>query len=286
MMTDEKLITFEPLSPELGARVHGVDLTRLINEDSARTLRAGLARHMVLCVSKQKISGDDHIRFAQVFGKADADFVGKPTRNETLGEDGPAKRGILFISNMKEDGKHIGALPDGELQFHSDGAHRKKPYRATTLYSLKIPSTGGDTKFANMAAAWEALPSSLRERLADLRVYNVYDTRAHLRSQTDENDDTLSNAVHQLVQTHPDTGRKSLFLSRLMTRRIVGWDRAASDALLDQLFDHIEKPEFVYSHKWQLDEIVIWDNRSVNHARSDFPPEEIRHMRRVTVSEP
>ncbi len=286
MEAAEQTVTFELLSATLGARVHGVDLTREIDEACAETLRQGLAKHMVLCVSDQKISGDDQIRFARVFGKADADFVGKPSFHEQASDDGPAKRGVLFISNMKEDGKNVGALPDGELQFHSDGAHRKSPYRATTLYSIKIPSRGGDTKFANMAAAWDALPPSLQERLLDLRVHNVYDTRAHLRSQTDENDDTLSNAVHPLVQTHPDTGRKSLFLSRLMTRKIVGWDRAASDALLDQLFDHIEKPEFVYAHKWRLDEIVIWDNRSVNHARSDFPPEEIRHMRRVTVSEP
>lgn len=286
MEAAEQTITFEPLGNVLGARVNGIDLTKPIADECADALRMGLARHMVLCVSNQKISGDDQIRFARIFGKADADFVGKPTFHDKPSEDGPAKRGVLFISNMKEDGKNVGALPDGELHFHSDGAHRKSPYRATTLYSIRIPSQGGDTKFANLSAAWDALPPSLQERLDGLQVHNVYDTRAHLRTQTDEYDDTLSNAVHPLVKMHPDTGRKSLYLSRLMTRKIVGWDRTASDALLDQLFDHIEKPEFVYAHKWQLDEILIWDNRSVNHARSDFPSEEIRHMRRVTVSEP
>ncbi|MBM3609595.1 MAG: TauD/TfdA family dioxygenase, partial [Alphaproteobacteria bacterium] len=154
------------------------------------------------------------------------------------------------------------------------------------LYAIKIPSRGGETKFANMAAAWEALDPAMRKRVEELRVHNVYDTRAHLRSQTDETDETLSNAIHPIVRAHPDTGRKSLFLSRLMTRNIVGMDRKESDALLEQLFDHIEQPRFVYAHQWALDDLLIWDNRSVNHARNDFPAHEPRHLRRVTISEP
>ncbi len=284
-LADHALI-FEPLSPILGARVKGIDLSKPYGEETAAALRAALGKYMVLCVPNQKIDNGDQVRFARIFGKADADFMGKPTMHEYDIGDGPAKRGVLYISNLKEDGKNVGALPDGELHFHADGSHRKSPYRATSLYSIKIPSVGGETKFANLAAAWEALPPSLQERLEELEAYHVYDTRAHLRSQTDENDASLSNAVHPLVHAHPDTGRKSLYLSRLMTRHIVGWDRAASDALLNQLFDHIEKPEFVYAHKWALDELLIWDNRSVNHARNDFPPEQERHMRRVTVSEP
>jgi len=96
----------------------------------------------------------------------------------------------------------------------------------------------------------------------------------------------ISQATHKLVKVHPSTGRKALYLSRLMTRFIVGMDAGESDALLDELFDHAEKPEFVYAHKWQKGDLVMWDNRTVNHARTDFPEKETRLLRRYTVSEP
>ena len=285
-VANEETLRIEPLSAILGARLEGIDLSQDISEENAGLMRDALARHTVLCFPAQKISGDDQIRFARVFGKADADFVGKPTMHDKPADDGPAKRGVLFISNLKQDGKNIGALPDGELHFHSDGAHRKSPYRATTLYAIRIPSVGGETKFAHLGAAWDALDAGMQQRIENLKVQNVYDTRAHLRSQTNETDETLSNAIHPIVRTHPDTGRKSLYLSRLMTRCIVDMPRAESDALLDILFDHIEQPQFIYAHPWALDDLLIWDNRSVNHARNDFPAQQERHMRRVTVSEP
>ncbi len=279
-------IRIEPTGKACGARITGVDLSTPNDEGRAKVLRAALAKHMVLCFPGQKISGDDQIRFARIFGRADADFVGKPSFNEDPVPDGPAKRGILFISNLKEDGKFIGALPDGEMHFHSDGAHRKSPYRATTLYSIKIPSRGGDTLFANLADAYDTLPASLKAKVEGLHVHNVYDTRLLVRTETDVNDEKVSKAIHSIVRVHPDTGRKSLYLSRLMSHAIIGMSKAESEALLEELFQHIEQPQFVYAHKWALDDLLIWDNRSVNHARSDFPAEEQRHLRRVTVSEP
>ena len=269
-----------------GARITGIDLSTPDDEARSAILRDALAKHMVLCFPGQKISGDDQIRFARIFGKADADFVGKPSYHENKTEDGPAKRGILYISNLKEDGKYIGALPDGEMHFHSDGAHRKSPYRATTLYSIKIPSRGGDTLFANLADAYDTLPATLKARVGGLQVHNVYDTRLLVRTETDVNDEKVSKAIHPIVRVHPDTGRKSLYVSRLMSHAIIGMSNKDSEALLEELFQHIEQPQFVYAHKWALDDLLIWDNRSVNHARTDFPPEEERHLRRVTVSEP
>lgn len=279
-------VELEPLSPILGARVRGIDLRRECSEAEVIELRKSFARYHVLCFPDQEITNDDQIRFARIFGRADADFIGKPQNVDYPADDGPAKRGVMFISNIREEGKQVGALPDGELHFHSDGAHRKSPYRATTLYGIKIPSRGGETKFANLELAYQRLPQELKQRIETLKVRNVYDTRATLRSQTNEDDDTLSNAVHPLVRVHPDTGYKSLFCSRLMTRNIVGMDLAESGALLAQLFEHIEKPEFVYAHKWTPGDLLIWDNRCLNHARNDFPAEETRHLRRVTISEP
>ena len=286
MAIANEAIKVEPTGKALGASVTGIDLREPVDEARGEILRQALAKHMVLCFPGQKIDGDDQIRFARIFGRADADFVGKPSYHEKPAEDGPAKRGILYISNLKEDGKYIGALPDGEMHFHSDGAHRASPYRATTLYSIKIPSRGGDTLFANLADAYDTLPARLRAKVENLQVHFVYDTRLLLRAETDVNDEKVSKAVHPIVRVHPDTGRKSLYLSRLMSHGLIGMNKAESEALLEELFVHIEQPQFVHAHKWALDDLLIWDNRSVNHARSDFPPEEERHLRRVTVSEP
>jgi taurine dioxygenase len=271
----------------LGARIHGINLVTGDIEPYADLLRDAFGRYSCLVFSAPGLKPDDQVRLAGLFGKADADLVPKPNDPGKRGADGLPKRGITFISNKKDKtGDNVGSLPDGELQFHADGAHRQSPYRATALYSLEIPSTGGETKIADLRAAYDDLSPAMKERIEGLQVHNVYDTRATRREQTDETDDRLSNAVHPIVRTHPGTGRKSLYLSRLMTRKIVGMDCAESDELLEQLFGHIEQDKYIYAHPWKVGELLIWDNLSVNHARNDFPANETRHMRRVTVSEP
>lgn len=275
-------LKIEPLSAVFGARVTGLDLAQETPEAVKQEMRDAFNKYGVLCFSGQKIEPDDQFRFASVFGRADTGKAGRVVANE--GKE--RERGVMFITNIRENGKPIGALPDGEMHFHSDGSHRDVPYRATTLYALQIPSRGGETKFANLYEAYDALPEATKKRIADLKAGYIYDVYATLRDQVNEAADNLSNAVHPLVKTHPATGRKSLYLSRLMTRSIMGMDRADSDALLNELFEHAERPEFVYAHVWSVGDLLIWDNRCLNHARNDFPAEEIRLMRRVTVSEP
>jgi taurine dioxygenase len=275
-------IDIEPLSPILGASVRGIDLAKPVDARTADVLRGAFHRHALLCFPGQEISADDQLRFANLFGKGDGGVRGvkEPGRKRT------GNRGVMYVSNIRENGKPIGVLPDGEMQFHSDGAHRDSPYRATTLHAIKIPSRGGNTLFANLYMAYEALPRAMKDRIEGLKTQFVYDYDSQLRSLTDEEDSELPRAVHDLVRTHPATGRKSLYLSRLMCRRVVGMDPAESEALLEQLFDHAEKPEFVYAHVWTQGDLVIWDNRCLNHARTDFPPDEQRMLRRYTVSEP
>jgi taurine dioxygenase len=226
---------------------------------------------------------EDQIRYASVFGNVDGEGNGQLRFAE--GEKRP-KRGVMFVSNLRENGDLVGVLPDGEMHFHSDGAHRERPYLGTTLYALILPSRGGETKFANMTAAYEALDPAMKQRLEGLQGRFVYDVRATLRHQTDESDDALSTATHSLVRRQPDTGKPALYLSRLMTRSIVGLEKAESDALLARLFDHCEEQRFVYAHSWTLGDLLLWDNRCLNHARNDFPSEDQRHLRRVTVSDP
>ena len=274
-------IKIEPTHPALGARVTGVDLRLPIQPEIADALRDAFARYAVLCLPDQILEAEHQVAFASVFGPVDDDKrqLDDPNKQQS-------RRGVMYVSNIREDGKPIGVLPDGEMHFHSDGMHRERPYRATVLYAMKVPSRGGDTLFSSQAAAFEALPADKRHRLEGLRGRHVFNynktTRADMRTDPDE----TAFAIHPLVLTHPDTGRKSLYLSRLMTRDIVGLDDAESEALLLELLDHCERPEFVYAHKWTPNDLVIWDNRSVNHARTDFPAEEPRLLRRYTVSEP
>jgi taurine dioxygenase len=281
-MINVNAIKVKRLSPIVGGRIEGIELRRPIESETKQLLLNSFAQYSVLCLPNQKIEPDDQIRFAEVFGQADAEIGTKTQSREKV--ENFQKRGMMFISNLRQNDMPIGELPDGELHFHSDGSHRSRPYRATTLYAIKVTSVGGETKFANMYAAYDALPDQMKQRIEGLEARHVYDKRAYRREETNENDDSLSSAVHKLVRIHPDTGRKSLYLSRLMTRSIIGLDRVESDAMLEELCEHAEKDEFVYAHRWMPDDLLIWDNRCLNHARNNFPKEQERHLRRVTVS--
>ncbi len=279
-MTGAVTIEVQPITPAVGARVTGIDLSRPIDAGVAQALRDAFVTHSVICVPRQDLEPEHQKEFAAVFGPVD-----DGNRTTTDPNKMQSERGVMFVSNIRENGKPIGVLPDGEMHFHSDGAHRDSPYRATTLYALKVPSRGGETKFAAMAAAFEALPADKQKQLCGLKACHVFNYNKTTRAEMRRDDDT-QHAIHPLVKVHPDSGRRSLYLSRLMTRNIVGMEDEASESLLLELFDHCEKPEFVYAHPWEVGDLVIWDNRSVNHARNDFPAHEERLLRRYTVSEP
>jgi taurine dioxygenase len=188
---------------------------------------------------------------------------------------------VMLVSNIREDGKPIGALPDGEMHFHTDQCHQVAPAAATMLYAIEIPSKGGNTLFANAYKAYETLPDDIKQRLAGRRALNAYTTDSTTRSTNYEG--ANSSYWHPAVRTHPATKRKALYVNRLMTREIEGLPREESDALLRMLFDHQEQPQFVYEHVWRPGDIVMWDNRCTLHARTDFSAGERRLLRRVTL---
>jgi taurine dioxygenase len=187
----------------------------------------------------------------------------------------------MLISNIRQDGKPIGALPDGEMHFHTDQCHQEIPAKATMLYAIEIPSQGGNTLFANAYAAYETLAEEIKRRIAGRRALNAYDKDSTLRSASYDN--AGSSCWHPVVRTHPATGRKALYVNRLMTREIEGLPREESDALLQMLFDHQEQPSFVYEHVWRPGDLLMWDNRCTLHARTDFSAGERRLLRRVTI---
>jgi taurine dioxygenase len=263
-----------PLSPALGAEIVGVDLSAEIPDGVFEQILDAWHRHLVLLFRGQKLSEEDQVRFAERFGPLSR--IHTPQFVKTH----PA---VMLISNIREDGKPIGALPDGEMQFHSDQCHQERPATGSLLYAIEVPSKGGDTLFANAYLAYETLGETVKTRIAGRKALNVYDYGSAPTKRGAVLSADAPAYAHPVVRIHPATGRKALYINRLMTRRIEGLPEAESDALLEELFAHQERPEFVYAHKWRPGDLLMWDNRCALHARTDFSPAERRLMRRVTI---
>ncbi len=263
-----------PLTPAIGAEIVGLDLRQRLDEVLFSRIIDTWHQHCVLLFRDQKLNEEEQVEFAERFGPLARIHTGQfATRN-------PA---VMLISNIREDGKPIGALPDGEMHFHSDQCYQEKPATGSMLYAIEIPSKGGDTLFANAYLAYEALPDSIKQRIDGKKALNAYDYDS---ASTKRGGDVANDApqyVHPVVRTHPATRRKALYVNRLMTQRIEGLPADESEELLNFLFDHQERPEFVYGHVWRPGDLLLWDNRCALHARTDFDAGERRLLRRVTI---
>src|SRR3954451_24251147 len=266
-------VSVRQLSPALGAEIMGVDLRNRIDDQLKQKLLNVWHQHLVILLRNQTLDEDAQVRFAETFGTP-----AKNTSGRTFSAKHPS---VMLVSNIREDGKPIGALPDGEMHFHTDQCHQATPAKATMLYAIEIPSKGGDTLFSNAYAAYETLPDEIKQRIAGRRAFNAYTTDTTLRSSN--YDDAKSSYWHPVVRTHPATGRKALYVNRLMTREIEGLPREESEAILEKLFDHQEQPRFVYGHVSLPGDILMWDNLCTLHARTDFSAGERRLLRRVTI---
>jgi taurine dioxygenase len=267
----------EKLNGALGARITDIDLTQPIDDAAFRQIHQAWLDHLMLVFPGQTLGEEDQLHFTALFGE----LGGRNRHVATAEGDRVSHPGIMLISNIREDGKPIGSLPDGEMMFHSDGAYAKRPFRYTLLYALEIPKVGGNTIFANLYKAYDALPAALKNQLANFHAEHVYYAGT---VQKDQPTDSLTGTrTHPLVITHEETGRIALFASRLFTIRIPELSEAESDEVLEELFDHMEKPEFLYEHIWTPGDFLMWDNRCTNHARTDFSGGERRLLRRTTV---
>ena len=269
-------ITVTPRSPALGAEITGVDLAAPLDEATRAAINRAQLDHLVLVFPDQKLGDADQIRFSEYFGE-----LGGRKRHQDRAEADDVHFGVMLVTNIRKDGKPIGSLPDGEMMFHTDGAYDALPYKLTLLYGIDLPAKGGNTLFANMYTAYETLPDDLKRKLAGKRArHRYYAGSVH-------KDDPLGNLSgdtdHPVVVAHEETGKTSLYLSRLFTYRIAGMPEDESTALLERLFDHCERPEIIYEHVWRPGDLVVWDNRCTNHARTDFAPTERRLLRRTAV---
>jgi taurine dioxygenase len=263
-----------PLSPAIGAEINGIDLRRPLDDAAFQRIRDAWHQHCILLFRDQQIEDEDQVRFAARFGEL----------SKVLHKHGghTAHPSVMLISNIRENGKPIGALPDGEMYFHSDQCYLERPSIATLLYAIEVPRHGGNTLFANMYAAYDTLPEDVKQRLTGLSALNVYDYEGNPTKRGAVREGAPS-FVHPVVRTHPASGRKALYVNRLMTHSVVGLPADESDRLLTLLFDHQEQKRFVYEHMWAPGDLILWDNRSTLHARSDFSAGERRLLRRVAV---
>jgi taurine dioxygenase len=190
----------------------------------------------------------------------------------------------MLISNIRENGKPIGALPDGEMFFHSDLCYIEHPVVGTMLYSVEVPSVGGNTLFADQYAAYEALPAATKAKIDPLNATNRYEIGYDVTIRRGRAAPDAPAWTHPMVRIHPQTGKKALYVNRLMTHDIEGMEETEAEALLGQLYDHQEQQRFVYEHRWRPGDIILWDNRCTLHARTDFSPNERRLLRRITIA--
>ncbi len=263
------------LSSALGAEIRGVDCAESLEDGTIDALRRAWHEHLVIVLRGQDLDEDAQVRFAERFGEL------APIHTS---HHSSTNKAVMYVGNRKQDGRIVGALPLGEMQFHSDQCYLQRPAMATLLFSIEIPSAGGNTLFTNGYKAWDALPSAVKEKVGGLRALNVYDYDGGV---IDRKGMVAPNAgvacAHPVARTHPATGRKSLYVNRLMTHHIEGLQADESERLLALMFDTIERRDFVYEHRWRVGDLVMWDNRCTLHARRDFDPSENRWLRRVTI---
>ena len=279
----ETAITIQPLGPALGAEVIGLDLSRpLAEEDFARIHQAHLDHH-VLVFRDQRITPAEQVAFSRRFGPLQIHVL----KNFLLA-DHPE---ILVVSNIKnEQGQPIG-LGDAGHFWHSDLSYKNTPSLGSLLHAQELPAEGGDTLFANQHAAYDELPADLLRAVEGLQAEHSYLARyEELRARspwrpklTEAQLNEVAPAVHPVVRTHPETGRKALFVSEHFTTRIVGLPEDESRDLLARLFAHSTQDRFVYRHQWQPHDMVFWDNRSVMHLAAGTPDHLRRRLNRTTV---
>jgi taurine dioxygenase len=191
---------------------------------------------------------------------------------------------MMLVTNIREDGKPIGSLPDGEMLFHHDMCYVPAPDMATLLYAIEPTRDGGHTLFANMHAAYDTLSDELKDAIAGREVLQAYNYNPMLRVEADDDPAKYDHYVQPTVIVHPATGRKALYINQLMSARIEGIPRENSDGILAKIRTHLDRPELTYEHVWRAGDLIMWDNYCTCHARTDFPPDQTRLLRRCTVA--
>ena len=270
-----------PTGAALGAEVQGVDLRSLDDELFAAIHRTWL-EHQVLLFRDQSLSDEDLVTFSRCFGELDEAPVQETGQRFVEGHPE-----IYVVSNVVQDGVAIGSLGAGEAVWHTDMSYLPNPPKASALYALEVPASGGDTSFCSMYAAWDALPEPLRRRVEHARVKHdgTYNSGGYTRQGVTPTDDprTAPGTVHPLSCVHPETGRRGLYLGRRRNSYIEGLSLEESNALLDEIWALASHGSLTWRHQWRVGDLVLWDNRCTMHRRDAFDPSARRVMHRTQI---
>jgi taurine dioxygenase len=274
------MIQVRRLGQQIGAEIHGVDVKTLDDTGFAAIYQAWLDSNVVV-VPDQHLEIEDFLRYSRRFGVV-LPHPSKMTRHPEYPEIT-----LLGVNKFGPDGAlDMAIYRRGAEGWHTDGAYDEEPFKATQLYALAVPSRGGDTHFASMYAAYEALPEALKRRLDGRRGLFTYGGRKKATALLNEEDRDWTPVFHPIIRTHPETGRKGLYFDPGKILRIEGLEERESDEIIEELTDRMIRPEATYRHAWRKGDIVIWDNRCSYHkAAGDYPPEEDRIHWRVSIKE-
>lgn len=270
-----------PSGKGCGAEVRGVDLATL-DPVTVATLQQAVLEHLVVVVRGQPISDPQLLALGKSFGELEPpgmSVIGKPYID--------AYPDILVISNLMANGQPMGNLGAGEAIWHTDMSYRPNPCTIAILHALEVPPSGGNTYFANQYMAYETLPADLKVKLDGVELIHdeTYNSGGQLRKGFKEITDprVAPGAHHKVFRKHPQTGRKALYLGRRRNAYIIGMPLEESEHLLNQLWAHASRPEFVWYNEWQVGDTLIWDNRCLIHRRDSFDDSQRRMMHRVQI---
>jgi taurine dioxygenase len=267
-----------PLSRHIGAEVVGIDLSRPADEETRERLNQAFLDYSVIAIRDQKLNASQFMEAMKIFGEI---FLQHNPRFAV-----PECPQIHYISNQDK-------LEDGRVYipgegYHTDHSNDVEPPMATALYAVNLPSTGGDTQFVNMYAAYDALPEETKGRIDGLQARHVYQSKyserklPHLAGGREKV--ASGSVVHPIVRTHPGTGRRAIYINPIRVEEIVGMSEQNALLLLDELLQHATQERFQYRHKWKIGDVVIWDNRCLMHkANGDYPISEVRYLYRVML---
>jgi len=284
-------MTVTPLNDALGAEMKGIDISDSPDDAMIAMINQALLDNLVVVIRDQSLSPTAQIAFAKRWG----DLV-RRIATDFLHPEHPD---VLVLSNRKVDGQYEGATQAyAGFTWHQDLTYAERPSMGSMLHALEVPEEGGDTAWANMYTAYKTLPTDIRAKIEGLKALHIRDRRRNPRAGISDLekgefshdidkyfDIPAPDSVHPMVRTHPETGRKSLFVSPRFTVAIEGMDDKEAQPLLDILFEHQKRPEFIYRHKWRLGDLVFWDNRCTIHlACGGIVPPGIRHLHRTSIA--
>ncbi len=283
-MSEAHMIPFDKLTDGFGLQTQAIDLSQPPGERDFAEIEQALYRAQVLVFRAQRLSEEQFIAFARRFGRPEPHIIDQ-FRHPRFAE-------ILLLSNVKRDGKPIG-LADGGTYWHTDYSYLAEPAKATTLYSIQVPRVGGDTLYANMRAAYDDLPETLKRRIDPLVGLHVYGNRDDRDLASRTSAETLTQAQrakltpvkHPIVRAHPVTGRKALYAITGTSIGIEGMPQDEALGLLRELAAHATQAKYQLRLKYGVGDLVIWDNPSLLHSATLTDPEDARTLWRITIKE-